>query len=289
MKARSVLAVAILGAAVATATADDGSVRAWQQRLDVTIPLPVPVVELTAVNPFATRLDALPTLRTATAPEKLDLRLEAAAAAFVDDSGDCLGGVPLELPFPGIAAELVAELESTRFEAARSGANPRASWVVLALGFEGRVKQSTVLDQRFEVPDPDLPPVPAQPLRVAPPGSLAGLAAAAPDELTALAVPKRVNLKISGRDIDAPLRALVHVTASGRCDAIVPLDVASGVADWLAAYAASWQLDPGLVDGEPVEAWMVYSARVRLELSSLKCDVGRVLPDEVYPPPAAGE
>lgn len=282
MKARTALGVVLLGAAIGQA--DDGSVRAWQQRLDVVIPLPVPVVELAAVNPFATRLDALPKLRVATAPEKLDLRVEAAAAVYVDDKGDCLGGVPLELPFPGIAAELVSELESNRFEAARSGTRPRPSWVVLALGFEGRVKKSAVLDQRLEVPDPDTPPVPAQPLRVAPPGTLAGLTVAPPAELTALATPKRINAKISGRDVDAPVRALVHITANGRCDAMVPLDVASGVADWLRAYAATWQLDPGLEAGEAVAAWMIYSARVRIELSSLKCELGRVLPEEVYPP-----
>ena len=93
------------------AAAQSASSRAWQQRLDVEIPLPVPLVELEAVNPFAVEVEETPKVTQATAPRKVDITGAATVAAFVDAKGVCLGAVPLELPVPGLTAAIVEALD----------------------------------------------------------------------------------------------------------------------------------------------------------------------------------
>ena len=84
----------------------------------------------------------------------------AVVAAYVNPKGDCLGGVPLELPFPGLTTAILGELAATRFDPATTGSGPVGSWVVLGIGVEGRVKDSSVGRPTFELPDPKSPPEP---------------------------------------------------------------------------------------------------------------------------------
>ena len=105
--------------------------------------------------------------------------------------------------------------------------------------------------------------------------------------LQTFAAPRRIRVKTDGRDADVPLRALVHVTETGRCDRFVPLNLESGLHAWLSAFLSSWRLEPATSNGEPHEAWVVYSARARLELSSLSSTGIRVLRDRSFEPPTA--
>ncbi len=82
--------------------AQSGAPRAWQQRIMVEIDLPVPIVGLESANPFAIAVDQVPRLLSSTPPRKFDVGEMAVVAAYVNTKGDCLGGVPLELPFPGL-------------------------------------------------------------------------------------------------------------------------------------------------------------------------------------------
>ncbi len=44
--------------------------------------------------------------------------------------GECLGAVPLDLPFPGLTSVIVEELTGKRFDPALVGATAAPSWVV---------------------------------------------------------------------------------------------------------------------------------------------------------------
>ena len=272
----------------AAAPAQEVAARAWQQRLQADVPLPVPVVEIASSNPFAASVDSPPKLLGSTPPRKLDISGTAVAAAYVDSKGECLGAVPLEIPLPGVTSALVAELQATRFEPARTGTTARASWPVLTLTVVGRVKESTVLDQTFDLPDPANPPKPTTAPPVAPPGNLVSLPASPQSELTTLATARRLKVKAPGRDTEVTMKALVHVTADGRCDRFVPLDLDAGLGRWLSALLATFRMEPATRAGEAVDCWVVYTARVQMELSSLESTVFRTASDRAYDPRQSG-
>lgn len=266
------------------AQAQSASVRAWQQRLQVEVPLPVPMVELETVNPFVIPIDEPPAILGSTPPRKVDVRGTAVVAAYVDAKGECLGGVPLELPFSGLTTSVIEGLAGARFDAAVAGAAPQPSWVTLEIEIDGRVKEAEVFDQTLEAPDPSAPPVPAAGLEIAPSGSLRSLSFTPQAQLTKLAVPRRVSVRAPGREDQVAVRALVHFSADGRCDRYVPLELPSGLERWFSGFLASWRVQPARRDGEAVESWSVYSARIVFDMSGLDSGEVRVVRDREYDP-----
>jgi hypothetical protein len=244
----------------------------------------VPIVEIAARNPFARSLDRLPELVSSTPPRKFAVTGRAEVAAYVDAKGDCLGVVPLNVPFSRVTSTLVSEIEGGRYDAARIGKSTVPSWMVVHIGLEGRVKESSVVPTSLEVPDARRPPSPVVAEPLAPPGRLAGLPAKPPETLSVFASPKRLKVKIPGREAEVPIRALVHVTADGGCDSFVPLELDQGLHSWFSAYLATWRLQPGEVGGAPVDCWVVFTARARLELSSLQSTSVEVARGETYDP-----
>jgi hypothetical protein len=280
-------ASALLGVVLlvsATAAAQHPATRAWQQRLQVDVPLAVPLVELEAINPFAQPIDEPPRLLASAAPRKVDVSGAAVVAAYVNARGECLGGVPLELPFPGLTVRLGEELASSRFEPARSGPTAAPAWAVLEVTIAGRVKESAPAEPRLELPDPARPPVPQPPERVSPPGSLLRLPATPAPQLTTLALPRRVKLSAPAGEAEVAVSALIHVTSAGRCDRFVALELPSGLSQWLSAYLATWQLEPARRGGAPVDAWLLYTGRVLVSLSGLETTSARTLADRSYDP-----
>jgi hypothetical protein len=269
-----------------TVHAQTGAPRAWQQRISVAIDLPVPIVTLESANPFAIAVDQTPRLLSSTPPRKLDVQDKAIVAAYVDAKGDCLGGVPLELPFPGLTSSILDELKRVRFDPGKRGATSVGSWVVLGLDIVGRVKESSVGPPTFELPDPATPPVPAGPLRVAPSGLLLRAPYEPQSALTSFASPRRLKIKAPGQDADIPIRALAHITADGRCDRFVPLNLDSGLHPWLSAFLATWRLEPATKDGAPHDAWVVYSARAQIKLSGLDSTGVTVIRNRSFEPPS---
>jgi len=265
--------------------AQSGTPRAWQQRIVVEIDLPVPIVALESANPFAIAVDQPPRLLNSTPPRKLDIQGTAIVAAYVNTKGDCLGGVPLELPFPGLTKSILDELKGVRFDPGKIGDKSVGSWVVLGLDITGRVKESSVGGPTFELPDPAAPPDPAIPLRVAPSGLLLRAPYEPQSKLTTFASPRRLKVKAPGQDADIPVRALVHITAGGRCDRFVPLNLEPGLHRWLSAYLATWRLEPAQLDGAPHEAWAVYSTRAQLKLSGLDSTGVNVVRNRSFEPP----
>ncbi len=286
MKFASIASAILLLCLASTAYAQSGAPRAWQQRVAVTIDLPVPIVALESANPFAIAVDQPPRLVTSTPPKKLDVQGEAVVAAYVDAKGGCLGGVPLDLPFPGMTQTILDELKNVRFDPAKTGDKIVGSWVVLGLDIVGRIKESSVGGPTFELPDPASPPEPTTPLRAAPSGLLLSAPYEPMGSLTTFASPRRLKVKAPAQDADIPVRALVHITSSGRCDRFVPLNLESGLHGWLSAYLATWRLEPALSNGAPHEAWVVYSARAQLEISTLDSTGVKVIRDRNYEPPS---
>ncbi len=284
MKLASIIGLVLLCVAPLV-HAQSGTPRAWQQRIDVEIDLPVPIVALESANPFAIPVDQPPQLLNSIPPKKLNVEGVAQVAAYVNPKGDCLGGVPLALPFPGLTTSILEEIKGVRFDPAKTGDGTVGSWVVLGLNIVGRVKESSVGAPTFELPDPASPPDPATPLRVAPSGLLVNAPYEAQSKLTTFASPRRLKVKAPGQDSDIPVRALVHITASGRCDRFVPLNLEPGLHRWLSAYLATWRLTPAQKDGAPHEAWAVWSARAQLKLSSLDSTGVTVLRDRSFEPP----
>ena len=265
--------------------AQSGIPRAWQQRIEVEIDLPVPVVALESANPFAIPVDRPPQLLSSTPPKKLDVRGTAVVAAYVNAKGECLGSVPLRLPFPGMTKTILDEFKKVRFDPAKISDKSVGSWVVLDLDISGRIKESSVGGPTFELPDPASPPEPASPLRVAPSGLLLRAPYELQSTLTTFASPRRLKVKAPGQDADIPVRALVHITAGGRCDRFVPLNLEPGLHRWLSAYLATWRLDPAKLNGTPHEAWAVYTARAQLKISSLDSTGVKVVRDRSFEPP----
>jgi len=254
---RVIMIVAAFVLVATTAAAQSASSRAWQQRMDVEIPLPVPLVELLPVNPFAIIVDETPKVLQASLPRKVAIRGAATVAAFVDAKGVCLGAVPLKLPVPGLTASLVEDLNGSRFDPATAGGAPQPSWVVLEIGMEGKVKESEIVDQTLEMPDLETPSVPNQPV---------------------------IKVNAPGRDDEIHIRALIHVTENGRCDRYVPLELYDGLDPWFSGYLASWRMQPASRDGAPVAVWVEYSARVRMKISGISSTTSRVVRDREYTP-----
>ncbi len=268
----------------ASALAQDRGARAWQQRLAVPMPTVLPFVALDPVNPFATRVDEPPTLLHATVPERFEATGRAVVAAWVDADGQCREAIVLEQPFPGLVTPLVAEFKDTRFEPARAGTQAKPAWVVLEVGFGAEVRTATVLDQVLQMPDPSAPPAPATPLASAPPGRLAELDAAAPSTLTSPAAPRRVKVRVPHHQAEIGIRLLAHVTPQGRCDRFVPLELDGGLTTWVAAYLGTWRLEPGQTNGQPLAAWVVWTARLGLDLGTIKSSEVKVLRDRGFSP-----
>ena len=248
------------------------------------IPLPVPMVSLESVNPFAKPVDEPAEVLQSTPPRKVSVNGVATVAAYVDAKGECLGTVPLELPFPGLTSSLVEEFTGSRFDAARAGEVPKPSWVVLNIAIEGKVKESEVVDPVLQSPDPSLPPEPVPPAVMAPPGNLRELPATPLAELSSPASPRRIRIHAPSREEETHLRALVHLSKEGRCDRYVPLEFPDGLNPWLSAYLASWRVRPAMVDGAAVDSWVELSATVRLKLSGLDSTTFQVDRDREYSP-----
>jgi hypothetical protein len=266
------------------AVAQDSGARAWQQRLQVDIPIVVPMVEIDAANPFASRVDVAPRLLSAQPPRKLDIAGVASVAAYVDAGGDCKGAVPLELPYPGLAAPLIAEVVGARFDPARVGTSDKPAWAIIEVTFETKVRESVVKDQLLETPDPESPPQPTVVATMAPPGNLSGLPFVPVSDLSSPPLPRRIRVKLPSRELTIPVRALVHVTASGRTDRFVPLDLESGLEPWLSAFLSTWRLEPAQIEGAPTDSWVVYSCRVVLDLGNIESTSFRVVRDRGYDP-----
>lgn len=281
---RRIAALIVLVFVAFGAAAQSASSRAWQQRLQVEIPLPVPMVELDPINPFAVEIDDVASVLQSNPPRKVDVRGAAVVAAFVDSKGECLGAVPLELPFPGLTSSINQSLTGARFDPAMAGSAPQPSWVVLEIMMEGRVKEAQISDHVLEPPDPASPPVPDVPVEMVPPGNLRSLKATPQSQLSQLASPRRIKLSAPARDDEVQIRALVHIDENGRCDRYVPLELYDGLNPWLSAYLATWRAQPGTRGGEPVESWVVYSANVQVKLSGLDSANSRVVRDREYTP-----
>ncbi|NOZ79452.1 MAG: hypothetical protein GXP48_09815 [Acidobacteria bacterium] len=287
--------VAILGVVLmlaVAAPAQENRVRAWQQRLHIVEPLPVPVLTVAPVNPFAAALDVPPTLKRATPPRKLRVLGVARVAAYVDARGVCHGAVPLRLPFPALTASITEGFRKARFHPALVGRTPRPAWVVLDITLTGKIKNAILSGQRLTLPSPAKPPVPRVQTQPYPSGRLRTLPAADPATLTSPPTPRKVRIRVPGRQLEVALGALVHVTSDGRCDRLVPLDVPTGLVRWLAAYLATWQLAPARRGGQPVACWVVYSTRAILKFSKLSSTAVRPVPGATFNPsgesPSAG-
>ncbi len=284
MNRRTALAALALLAATGGAFAQEGRPRAWQRRLDLTIPLTLPLLEVSPVDPFAEPVDAPPQLAGALPPRKVPVHGPATVAAYVDERGRCLGAVPVQLPFPGIGPELVRRLMSERFEPARAGPTARPSWTALSITLAGTVKRATVLDADLELPDPEVPPEPGGTGLTYGAGRLAQLPAADPAELTSVAVPRRLSLRVPGMAVESGIRVLVRVGEGGRVERFLPLEVPEGLVPWVRRFLAGWTLAPATREGRATACWVVYRARVRFELSALRSTTVRLIRDRRFDP-----
>jgi hypothetical protein len=278
------LVLCVLTLLAVSALADSPPSRAWQQRIDIEVPLPVPRVAVESANPFASLIDSVPRLLASDPPKKVPVSGQAIAAAYVDAKGECLGAVPLEVPFPGMTGAIVTGVSEGRFDPATSNERTRPSWVVIEMTVEGKVKEATVGSQHLALPDPIDPPEVISRAVPPPAGQLLQLPAAAPEELTSLALPKKLKARTSSSEQEVSAQALVHVTADGRCDRYVPIVLDSGLDRWFSAFLATWRLAPATYQGEPVDAWVVYTARFHMKLSSLEVTVYRAMTDRQFDP-----
>lgn len=265
-------------------SATDTPTRAWQQRLKVEIPLPVPELELAAANPFVAQVDGMPRLKASTPPAKTHVAGRAVIAAYVTNQGECSGAVPLDIPFPGLVSSLISGVRDSKWIPAHTGDIPRSSWAVVEMNVESRVKEATIIHQEFAFPDPGTPPAAIEPSLPPPSGRLLALQAAPHSELSSLAKPKRIRFRAPSGEHTVSFQSLVHITPEGRCDRYVPLIPNTGLNRWFSGFLATWRMDAPVDDGQPTDVWLVYTARIRLKFSSFSSTSARVLSDRTYPP-----
>jgi hypothetical protein len=98
-RAAIVSLLVLLGAGAAAA--QSASSRAWQQRLELEIPLAVPIVELESVNPFAIPVDEPPSLLQSASPRKVDVRGIATWRPSWTRRASAWGACPWSCRFPG--------------------------------------------------------------------------------------------------------------------------------------------------------------------------------------------
>ena len=65
---------------------------------------------------------------------------------------------------------------------------------------------------------------------------------------------------------------------------IIRIVLDSGLDRWFSAFLATWKLEPPTHQGEPVDAWMVYTARFHMRLSTLQLTVFRAMTDRIFVP-----
>ncbi len=268
------------------AEAQERGTRAWQQRLEVEVPMAAPTVALAPINPFDEPYDTPPELGSGTPPERYDVVGRAEVAAHIGTEGDCSGVVPLELPFPHSISSIVPAFREARFEPAKAGNRTVASWAVVNVTLSGKVKDAEIVSQVLESVDPAIPPTPSSTVPEYDAGRLAALTAAPPESITTPPSVRRLRVRMPGRDVEVPVRALVHLTAEGTCDRFVPLEMDPGLERWFARFLQSWRVQPAVLDGQPTDAWMIYTARFNLRLSSISSDSERVLSDRRWQPVA---
>ena len=281
---KRVLIAGMIAILAGAAFAQENRVRAWQQRLQIDEPLPVPFLSVAPVNPFSVQLDVPPTLTSATVPQKLRVSGVARVAAYVDAHGLCHGAVPLELPFPSLTEAIGQGFRKARFHPALVGRTPRPAWVVLDVTLSGKIKDVILSGERLKLPLPGKPPAPAAFKQPYTPGRLRTSPAANPETLTTPPQPKKVRIRVGARQLETPLRALVHVTTTGRCDRFVPLDVPGGLVSWLRAYLATWRLAPAQRASQPVACWVVYETRAIMKFSRLSSTAVRPKPGVTFNP-----
>ena len=86
------------------------------------------------------------------------------------------------------------------------------------------------------------------------------------------------------RDLTDTARKVYHITEAGRCDRYVPLELYEGVDRWFSGFLATWRAEPATVSGEPTAVWVLYSARVKMKLSSFSSTTSKVVQDREYTP-----
>jgi hypothetical protein len=283
---RWVVLLVVVALSWTPAEAQEDGRRAWQQRLEVQVPMAAPTVALEPVNPFDEPYDTPPELGNATLPERYDVRGRAEVAAHIGTEGDCSGVVPLELPFPNTISSIVPAFREARFEPAKAGSRTVASWAVVSVTLSGKIKRAEIVSQVLESVDPAIPPTPSSTVPEYDAGRLAALTAADPEALSTAASVRRMRVRMPGREVEVPVRALVHLTADGQCDRFVPLEMDPGIERWFARFLQSWRVQPATLDGQPTDAWMIYTARFRLRFSTISSDAERVLTDRRWEPVA---
>jgi hypothetical protein len=194
-----------------------------------------------------------------------ELRLEAPlfVAVRVDRTGKSTGSRRARDPIPSLAAEEKRSFERWTFEPARKGGQPVDTWATFRLDLTIELKAPKVEQAMLNPVTPTTSiPVPfewgtdqAWYDALKPPAAAAD-GTVPVEQLDTLPVPKKTKWDADSFKGPFSVRMWVHVTAAGRADKTIPIQVSDPIliAD-IRRQIAAWQFRPARVSGQPADSW----------------------------------
>ena len=248
----------------------------WEQRIDLSVTVPVELPALPTINPFARPLLVQPVPMATPLAAKFTVAANARGTAYIDAQGSCQRVRFSSLPLPFAGEELQQAFREAVFVPGRAASGPAASWWPFAVDLTGRIKEGTVVRVQPAPPPAGELPVPETAAAAEPGPAEAGLPATPLEQFSQPPAAKRFRARIDGRDWAQRVRLLAEISPEGSCTRVVFLSCPEGLRRWLLASLASWTFRPGEDTAGPVTAWVQLDAELRVETGSLEGGMPRL-------------
>jgi hypothetical protein len=244
--------------------------KAWEQRVDLDVTVPVELPALPTINPFARPLLVQPAPVATPLAAKFTVVASTHGTAYIDGQGVCRRVLFAALPLPYVGEPLQQAFREGEFIAARTTGGPAATWWPFALELTGRIKEGTVIRVVPAPPPPAELPVPEGAAAIVAPTAEPGMPATPLEQLAQPPTAKRFRARIDGRDWTQKVRLLAEVSPEGRCSRLVFLSCPDGLRRWLLASLASWTFRPGEDHAGPATAWVQLDVDLGLSVGSFE-------------------
>lgn len=222
----------------------------------------VRVDKLPAENPFGLAVESPAALPPKPAFTEQIVEVPLYAAVHVDRAGKPVGLRRSRDPISSLAADEKKSFDRWVFEPARKGGQPVETWASFRLDLHVELKAPKI-EQATLTPILPSTPLPApfewgsdqawyDGIKAAPPAD----GTVAIEQVDTLAVPKKTKWDADSFRGPFSVRMWVRVTAAGRADRAIPIQVTDPVllAD-VRKQIAGWQFHPARANGQPVDSW----------------------------------
>ena len=243
--------------------------------------------ELPYVHPLYRPLDTPPRLLDRGPVQDLETRVWLYVTAKVGENGRVSDGAAVEPPLRALATPLPTLLPRWRFNPARQGGKPVATWASYAAELNVELEKGifTAFDLVPVGKEDPLPRVVAEaagedwllayPKEPAPPEP--GVVSV--EACDSFPTPDSNKWSFDSTRTRSRVTALVQVSEAGKIARIVPTGETneSLLLLWLRTTASAWSAAPGTAGGKPVPSWMALDATLEYTINSAKKKAERSL------------